>query len=679
MATEDDTLRDARAAFDECVEAEAQNRAEAIDDLRFARMGEQWSDIDRKNREREGRPCLTINRLPSFIRQVVNDSRQNKPAIRCKPVDDNADPETAEIINGLIRNIEYSSNADIAYDTAVEFAVSAGVGYLRVDMDYAHDDTFDMDLRIERVANAFSIYGDPFSTAADSSDWLRAFVVDTMSKDAFRKKWKGADEVDWEALGYNGLQAPWSEDETIQVAEWWTREEVSRKIVQLSSGEIMDAARYQQNKDVFDLIGMTVTGERATKSWKVRQRIMTGAEILEDNPWPGIYIPIIPVYGEEVNIEGKRTFRSLIRDAKDPQRMFNYWRTTSTELVALAPRVPFIGPRGAFATDAAKWATANSVSHPFIEYDGPQPPQRQPLDTGSAAGALQEAMAASDDMKSIMGLYDASLGQRSNETSGRAILVRQREGDTSTFHFIDNMSRAIRHTGRILVDLIPSVYSGQRVLRILGEDGTSRNVAVNQPAQPQMDQQAPVMTVGQETPQQEGQETQQAIARAYDLTVGRYDVTVEAGPNFTTKREEAAMQMTELLRAYPAAAPIMMDLMVKNLDWPGAEEIAQRFKAMLPPPVQGQNPQMAQAQQQMQQMGQHIQQVEQKLQAADMDKSMESRKLDIAAFDAETKRLQVVHGGMTPQEIQALVTQTVMQLLHGPQIAEQQPSQPSLV
>lgn len=647
--SDEDQLSEARESFEECAQAEAENRKDALDDLRFARLGEQWPEAVRKQREQEGRPCLTINRLPSYIRQVVNDARQNKPSIKVKPVDDSGDVETAEVLNGLIRNIEHISGADVAYDTAVDFAVSCGIGYMRVDMEYAHDDTFDMDVRILRVANPFSIYGDPSSEQADSSDWMRAFIVRDLTRDEFKRKYKGAEPVDFEALGYTALKSDWATDETVRVAEWWTREEVARKLVQLSDGSILDAKQYQASKVVFDAYGLTVKGERESKSWKVRQRVITGAEVLETNDWPGIYIPIVPVYGDEVNVEGKRTFRSLVRDAKDPQRMLNYWRTTGTELVALAPRVPFIGRKGAFATDAAKWATANSVSHPYIEFDGAEPPQRQPLDSGGAAGAMQEALTAADDLKSIMGLFDASLGARSNETSGRAIMARQREGDTSTFHFIDNMSRAIRHLGRVVVDLIPHVYTGPRVLRVIGEDGQAGTVKVGKP------------TVGEESPEQERAEAQAAVSRIYDLTAGRYDVVVEAGPNFTTRREEAAQQMTEFVRAFPQAAPILGDLLAKNMDWPGAEEISQRLRAMLPPPVQGQDPMVQQMQQQMAQM-------QQQLQAAMQDKSIDARKLDIDAYNAETNRLKATSAALQPEQVQMLVMQTMQQLLASPDV-----------
>jgi hypothetical protein len=679
MATEDDLIKDALEQFEECYEAERENRDDALDDLRFARLGEQWPAAIRNQRQIDGRPCLTINRLPAFIRQVVNDARQNKPAIKVKPVDDHGDVETAEILSGLIRNIEYISNADVAYDTAVDNAVTCGFGYLRVGIDYAHDDSFDMDIKIDRVANIFSVYGDPLSTQADSSDWMRAFVVDTMSKEAFRKKYKGAEEVSWDDLGYSELGAPWMEQETLQIAEWWQREEISRKIVLLNNGNVIDAKQYKESKEIFDALGLTVQQEREVKSWKVIQRIMTGAEILEENDWPGIYIPIIPVYGDEVNVEGKRYFRSLIREAKDSQRIYNYWRTTGTELVALSPRVPFIGPQGAFATDARKWATINSQNHPYIEYDGPIPPQRQPLDTGPALGAMQEALTASDDIKATLGIFDASLGAKGNETSGKAIMARQRESDTSTFHFIDNLSRAIRHLGRIVIDLVPHVYNGPRILRIIGEDGTTENVPVNQPLSN--------VPNTEETNRQEAGETQQAIANIYDLTTGRYDVVVEAGPSFNTKREEAAVQMTEFIRSYPQGAPLMADLLAKNLDWPGAEDIAERFKAMLPPQIQGVDPQTQQLQQQFMQLQQQAQQavgqLQQQIQQLQQDKTIDLKKTEIDAYNAETKRIQATQQGMTPEQVQVIVLQTLQQALSSPdpsppdQTQQNTPSPPS--
>ncbi len=649
MAKEADILADAKEAFQLAVDAESDNRKCALEDLEFARLGKQWPDEVVKARGKE-RPMLTINRMPSFIRQVVNEARQNKPQIKVKPVDSNSDPKTAEIINGLIRNIEYTSNADVAYDTAAEYAVTMGWGYIRVNIDYACDDTFDKDLRIERVSNPFSVYGDPHSTAADSSDWNCAFIVDPMTKDAFEAKYKGAEKVDWE--DYAGLEQPWMDGEEVLVAEYWMREEVQKTLLKLSHGEVVTEDEYKQIKDYLDAVGVTVAAERPSRGYKVTQRIMTGAEVLETNEWAGRYIPIIPVYGEEVNVEGKRYFRSLIRDAKDAQRMFNFWRTATTEMVALAPKVPFIGAKGAFDTDFAKWESANTQNHAFLEYDpiqGEPPPQRQQF-SGVPAGALQEALNASDDMKSIMGLYDASLGARSNETSGRAIMVRQREGDTSTFHFIDNLSRAIRHTGRVLLDLIPLVYNEERIVRVIGPEGEATPVPVNQPAMqaPQADPNNPSKPSYVPAPAPSmGQQHDPNMVRVFDLTAGKYDLAVESGPNFTTRREEAVAALTELMRAYPPVAPVVGDILVKMMDFPNAEEIAKRLQAIAQNAGQpGADPA------QLQKAMQTIQQLQGQLAALKADKTIEGQKVQVDMYEAQTDRAKVANEIMNPQPVQ---------------------------
>lgn len=612
---DDDLLRSAKEAFQRASDAENDNRKTAVEDIRFARAGEQWPADVEKQRQKEGRPCLTINKMPAFIRQVVNDARQNKPSIKVHPADSGADPETAEVINGLIRNIEYTSNADTAYDTGTECAVSGGFGYWRVGLDYAFDDSFDMDIQIKRVSNPFSIYGDPNSTAADSSDWDCAFVVDRLSKDQYERQYGDAVKVDWDTEAWAGLKGTdWLTDEGVLVAEYWHREQVTKRIVVTQDGKVYDRQAIDEDQDLQVLIeagAIQIVNERETKSHKVTQYIMSGAEILDTNPWPGRYIPIIPVYGDEFDIEGKRFFRSLIHNAVDAQRMFNYWRTNATELVALAPKVPYIGPKGAFDTDIDRWNTANTRSHPWLEYDGMVPPQRQPMDMGVAAGSLQEALNANDDMKAIIGLYDASLGARSNETSGRAIMARQREGDVSTFHFVDNMARAIRHTGRILIDLIPKVYNTPRIVRIIGEDKSQTAKAINQQA-PATDKKGNPIT----------DQMGQPVMAMHDLTAGKYDLTVTTGPSFTTRREEAAAQMTEMIRAFPQAAPIIGPELAKNLDWPGADDIAEKMEAM----ASGQLP--PQAQQQMQELAEKVKQLTEENQNLKMDQAADQAKIE---------------------------------------------------
>jgi hypothetical protein len=680
-----DTLAEALEHFKLSEEAESENRKAWIDDVRFARLGEQWPDGVKRQREIDGRPCLTINRMPAMLRQVVNDARQNKPAIKVHPVDSGAKRETAEILNGLIRNIEYTSNADVAYDTALDHAVTGGFGYFRIDVDYACDDEFDLDIKICRIANPLTVYGDENSTAADSSDWNKAFITELYTEREFEKRWKGAEKSNWES-SYRDLPDGWRDNELVRVAEWWTREEVPAKLLKLSDGMVLYVNEYMRIKDILDAQGITVVGERDTKTNKVKQKIISGAEVLEENEWAGKYIPIVPVYGDEVMVEGKRHWISLTRWAKDPQQMFNYWRTASTELVALAPKAPYLGPKGAFNTDANKWATANNVSYPYIEYDGGVMPKRQPF-AGPPAGALQEALNASDDMKSTMGIYDAALGARSNETSGRAILQRQRESDTATFNYIDNLSRAIRHAGRVMVDLIPKVYNAPRIIRVIHEDGSNESVPINQPFTPDQAKspQAQAYEAGKT------QETVDGLTRIYDVTTGKYDVTCEAGPSFSTKREEAAAQMMELGRMFPPMMQVAGDLLVKNLDWPGADDIADRLKAMLPPQLQGQSPQVMQMRQQMQQMdqmakqavGQLNQQIAQLQQQLQQEKShdaqamlqadIDRKKLEIDEYNAVTNRMKVTAPAMTPQDIQLLVVQTVRQALEAPQTQQQPP------
>jgi hypothetical protein len=664
-----DEFRSALKRYKQASESSQDNRELYIEDVRFARLGKQWPEAIKAQREAEGRPCLTINRLPSVIRQVVNDARQNKPSIKCHPVDSSSDPETAEILDGIIRHIEYTSDASIAYDTSLDNAVTGGFGYFRIDVEYAEGDTFDKDIIINRISNPLTVISDAGSNAADSSDWRYCFISELIEGDEFDRRYPKAKRVSFESSGLDELNALWVDGNMVRVAEYWTVEEEPGSVLRLSDGTVIRDEEYQKVKaDIFDLLGITVVDSRPTVMRKVKQRIMNGAEFIEETKWAGKYIPIIPVYGEEVNEEGKRHFISMTRAARDPAMMFNFWRSASTELVALAPKAPWIGPKGAFNTDEDKWATANVTNHPYIEYDGGIPPQRQPF-AGVPAGALQEAMNASDDIKAITGIYDASLGARSNETSGKAIIARQREGDVGTFHFIDNLSRSIRHAGRILVDLIPKVYTGPRIMRIIGKEGDNDMVQVNQ----------------------QFQDEKTGIAKIFDLTTGKYDVTCEAGPSYTTQREEAATQQMEFMRVFPQAAPLMGDILARNLDWPGADEIAKRFKTMLPPQLQeqdGQQPLPPQVQQQMQQMSQqmqgmqqHIQQMGQALQAeqakgadaakaqAEVQKSgidLETKKVDYAIRNVDLQKAQIEAQGKThdmqvkEQERQWAMTQKML-------------------
>jgi len=651
---------EAMERFDLCEDVDSENRINQIDDIKFVKLLEQWPENVRQQREQDGRPCLTVDQLGSVVRQVVNDSRLNKPQIKVKPVDSKADPKTAEILAGLIRNIEYSSNSDVAYDTAIDYAVTSGRGYFRINAEYATDDTFDQDLVIEPIADPLSVYPDPFSTDATSADWNFCFVVDSISEDDYEKKYRGKDVVSWDALSTLGNS--WFGDERAVIAEYWKREEIESWAILLSTNETVKVEKKPADGEVYEeglpaldpvtgqpVIGpegpvwvqepVTVVATRPIRSFKVTQYILSGKEILETVEWPGTMIPIIPVYGQDFVVEGRRHFSSLIRPAKDAQRMKNYWRSTTTELVALAPKAPWVGPEKAFnGADADKWATANSENHAFLSYPDnvTARPERQAF-SGVPAGALQEALNASDDIKSITGIYDASLGARSNETSGVAINARQREGDVSTFHYIDNLARGIKHAGRILIDLIPHYYSSERVIRVLDPEGEAQSVQIGSPEQAQQAQAAE-------------QQQEAEINRIYALGVGKYDVAVDTGPSFTTQREEFNAFVTELIRALPQYADIFGPFALKSFDAPGVDKLIKEVERRQQLAEQNAGQPTPEQQEKQAEMQLKAQEGQLKAQEAQENAALEREKLQVEMYRAETERLTAVQNAMQPRD-----------------------------
>lgn len=571
MSKDDDTLQEGREQYAACIDGWGECVNQGLEDLRFGRMGEQWPIQVQNQRQAEGRPCLTINRMPAFIRQVVNDGRQNRPSIKVRPVDSGADVATADIIGGVIRHIEARSDADVAYDTGLDTACSMGFGFIGVEVEYACDDTFDLECRIVAFPNPLAVTYDPLTQAADSSDWRFAFVSELMPTEEFKDKYPG---LDYEMAGFESDSdiAGWYDDNTVRVAKWYHRIEKMRKILMLSDGTVVDKDIYEKNKDLFDAVGAQVQRERETSSYEIIHRLITGKDILDEKRWSGSCIPIAPVYGDTINVEGRRYFNSLIHDAKDAQRVFNYSRTAATELVSLAPKTPFIGEAGAFDADIEKWQSANSKSWPFIEYTkGKAPPQRQPMGE-IPQGPMSEAMAALDDMKQIIGISDPSLGMPDQQViSGVAKRMERYESDTSTFHFIDNQHRAIRCVGRILLDLIPQIYTGPRIARIIGADGKAKPIALAQkpPAVPGMPQQPPQPPPGFE--------------KTYDLTAGKYDLVVEAGPSYSTRREEASDMITEYIRAAPQSAGLLGPMLARLGDWPEADKVSKLLETTMPP------------------------------------------------------------------------------------------------
>lgn len=564
-------LKTALARFEEAHDAWSENRKLALKDIRFA-AGEQWDPALKKKREDKGRPCLIVDKTAQYRRQVVNDGRQNRPSVKVRPVDDHGDPKVAEAYQGIIRHICAQSNADEAFDTALDQAVTGGFGFFRVTTDYVDDVSFDQDIYVRRIRNPLAVLLDPTAQAADGSDAEYGFVVDEMSKEDFKNKYPQAKVTDWK--GDSQLYGEgWVGDLTVRICEYWYKELESETVYQLENGETTTERKYQEAQASGVKLS-PVARKRESKVPKIRWCRMSGAEVLEKRDWAGKYIPIIPVYGTEMDIDGKVVYSGLIRAARDPQLLYNYSRSAFAERVALAPKAPWIAAEGQ-VEDNSDWKTANVENHSVLTYkptsnEGhPVPPPQRVSAADIPAGFQADMQMSEHDIQSAVGMYSASLGAPSNEKSGRAIMARQREGDTATFHYQDNLNRAVRHLGRILVDLIPKIYDTKRVVRVLGEDGSDDMVQLNP------DLGAPTAKIA----------APHGAMNVFNLNVGRYDVDVSAGPSYTTKRQESSEAMIELAARNPAVWQTHGDLIVKSQDWPGAEEFAKRTKALFPPEI----------------------------------------------------------------------------------------------
>jgi len=600
------------------------------------------------------RPCLTINKLPQHVRQVTNEQRQNRPSGKVIPADDKADIQVAEIFDGMIRHIEYISDADVAYDTACDNQVTYGEGYIRILTEYAREDSFDQDIKIGRIRNSFSVYMDPAIQDPCGADAEYCFITQDMLKADYEREFPDAAPVSslmTQGVGDQSM-AMWLTEDRVRIAEYFyiARQRATLNLYPDNVTAFDGTPQDKQMKGLFGKPLRTRTMDRKKVMWVKTN----GAEVLEEREWAGKHIPVVRVVGNEFEVDGRLFVSGLVRNAKDAQRMYNYWVSQEAEMLALAPKAPFIGYGGQFEGYEDKWKTANTNNWPYLEVnpdvtDGagsplPLPARAQP--PMASSGLLQAKLGASDDIKSTTGQYDSSLGQQSNERSGRAILAREKQGDTGTYHFVDNLARAVRYVSRQLVDLIPKIYDTERVARIVGLDGEVGMVQLN-PQQPE-----PV----RELRDANGL----VIGKIYNPSVGVYDVCVTTGPGYMTKRQEALDAMSMLLQSNPQLWSVAGDLFVKNMDWPGAQEMAKRFAKIIDPKVlegEDQSPEMQAAKMQMEALIKDLNQMAGMLQR--VEQSVEAQELQIKAYDAETKRISAVQAGMTPEQIQDIVMGTI--------------------
>jgi hypothetical protein len=556
-------LQEGKERYKLCAEAWADNRQAWLDDAKFRAL-DQWPEKVKKLREDAQRPCVVVDKLNQYVRQVVNDGRQNRPGVKVRPEGDGAEDEAAEAFQDLIRGICARSNADEAFDTALDHAAGNGYGFFRVITDYAHPGTFNQEILVKRVRNPRNVLLDPYIQAADGSDARFGFVEEDTPKDDFKKRWPNAKFCNWDTDRATYGEG-WLTEKSVRVCEYWYKEETPTKVHLLIDGTTVTDADYQAAVAELSPGAMKpiILDTREIPEVAVKWCRMSGAEILEKQEWLGKYIPLLLVIGNEQDIDGKVTYSGLIRPAKDPQRLYNYSRSAYAERVALTPKAPFIAATGQ-VEGHREWEDANTENYSVLLYDPidvngtPLPPPRRQEASDIPEGFARDMQMSEHDIQGSMGMYNASLGEKSNEKSGRAIMARQREGDTGTFHYPDNLNRAIRYLGRILVDLIPKIYDSRRVVHLLGEDGTPSTAQIDP------DQQAAVQEMGGK--------------KIYNLGVGLYGVDISAGPSYTTKRQEAVEAQMQMAQSYPPLMQIAGDIITRNMDWPGAEEIADRMK-----------------------------------------------------------------------------------------------------
>lgn len=627
------------------------------DDLLFL-FGEQWPEKIRKQRELEGRPCLTLNELPQYVDQVMGNQRQNRPSIKISPVESDGQEEEsfqgiagtndysqADVYESLLRNIEYASNASTHYDRAFQHAIEGGIGWLRVLTKYSNDDVFDLDISITSIKNRFSVLTDPMAEQPDYSDMNYCFVGEKIPRAKFLELYGSKRLGDLNDLD-RGEYSWWIDDDSVRVAEYFYREPAKRTLLLLKDLRTVWKDEVEDALEEMASVGITVVQERKVDTHIVKWKKITAHDVLEEEKiWPGTTIPIVPVLGKEDIIGDKTILRGLIRFAKEPSRMNNFWMSAATERVALAPKAPFIGTAEAIEGHENDWENANIENKALLKYneghDKPSREQPAPM----PAAELQLATQGRDLIKSAIGLYQNNLGQQGSETSGKAILAKERQGDTGTYSYVDNLNRAISRIGKICVEIIPKTYDGERIIRVRFKNGEGDWLKINETVK--------------------GENGEDVLIN--DMAAGKFDVVVSSGPSYQTQRMEAADSLMAFMQAVPDSAPLIADLVANNMDWPGAEEIAERLELMLPPGVKDGDDD---------ENGEEIPQEpppptpEQELASKKLDVDSRQADADMATADAkiaeaEAKKLEVTQGGnsgISAEDVRAMVADAIVEL-----------------
>lgn len=655
-------IREAKTRFTRCMNWEKTARARWIDDVKFCEGDSdnlfQWPEDIRSRMEGDSRPMLTINKTKQHCLDILNDARQSRVAIKIRPTGDGASVASAQVYMGVIRHIEYISNAAMAYQTGLSCSVRGGWGYWRLITAYANDDSFDQEIFIRRCPDPLQVYLDPDINEFDGSDARFGFIASDIPKEEYDLEYPQFKDRA-KTNGFGG--ETWVKEDTVRTAEYFRRIEVKDRLLAYPDpddpeGKTMKVVRASTltPEMVRALLALNTTKSRTIKTHRVEWFKIVGDDIIEEREWAGIYIPIVRCIGEETVIDGQLDRKGHTRALKDAQRMFNYNASGSVEFGALQSKSPWVAPADAIEGYETYWDTANTENHsvlPFNHRDDegePIPaPQRQQPPTGAPV-FMQGMNDAAEWMRMVSGQYQSDMGAPSNERSGVAITARQRQGDNATFHFLDHQSIAIRLTGKMLIDLVPKIYDTERVLKILAEDGTETEIKIDPNA---------------EKSYQKVEEDRAQVAAIFNPSVGKYEVQADVGPAFATQRQEAWTAYTQILSQNKDLTSIIGDLAFKMADFPGAEEIAQRLKRMVPQQAleDGPSPDLKAAREQIDALQSLVREVSMKLADKTATHANDQEKNAVSAYEAQTKRLAALKEALatSPDALISLVRQVI--------------------
>lgn len=672
---DDDVLEDARSLFQRCQTWESQARINMADDRRFAEADNvnmyQWNHAMVASREIDRKPTLTINMVREKCLLLINDARQNKPGIEIRAIGDGATYEAAKVFEGVCRHIELVSNAQAAYDTASDWQIKAGIGYWRVLTRYVTNepsaDAFNQEIHIQRIPDPNTVYLDPSIQQYDGSDANFGFVF----RDWPRKDYEKLHPELADDLASTTLDAShgWLTEDMVREAEFYRKAEKTEWLVVRADGTV--AREKDLAPEELAMLKVAKAQRRKVVKPEIEWFKIMGRKVIDKKIWPGAYIPIVRVVGEETVIDGQLDRKGHVRSQRDAQQYYNYVASAAAEYISGQTKTPWSGPAAAFEGYETYYENANTTTVAFLPYnqydaDGREIERPTRIDPPQSAQAYLQAMQiAEQQLMKVTGQYEANMGAPSNETSGVAIQQRQRKGDTATYQYIDHLGMAIRFTGRILIDLIPKVYDTARVVQILGKDGSQQSVQLD-PAHPDAHQQV--------QDEEDDDYDPKSIAAIFNPNVGRYEVEADIGPSYATKRQDEFAALTQIMSQNQEAMKLGGDLLFRSADFPGADQLAERWRRSIDPHLLGSDgppPAVMQLQQQLTALKSEAEHrlviLQQKLTETQQKLDDKTADLDRKTYEAETSRLQVT-GAIDPDALKLLVREMVSQMIGMPAV-----------